>query len=496
MSERTVSEQVLESVLEERAGGGAPADLRASILAAVREEELRAPRGGTWRRNGRTLRLLAVAAMLATAAGGVLVVGAGQTTQDPRPAPTSGIAPSPAPSAPAVAAGLNDCYMMTSLATELGIESGPGPVVGAPASSVPVNGDLFIGTRAESGHALVRIDPSLASTTPVATGLSDPGRIASSPDGRTLAIDVSSRYAEDCLAPLLMSLPDGPFWQPFPVLRHEMVTGPAWAHDGSKLFAIREGYTNATDGDMGSVVAWDAMTGAIAKLGSPCAGCQLGSLSPSPDGTRLAVVYVGPTCALSQATADSPDSWQARCPDSGVAVLDERGAWESIPAGTVRGSIDGISWLDGLIGWADARTLVFGAMGSSFGIATYPIAGSSKGTFFPGPSAGEGWNLLGLSPDGSSVAVAVTGGGEKSPVIALIDVRDGSIQVVGSIPQHQAYNAAWAPDGRSIAVVSGSTEVGANQLVVLPLDGSVPRVRTLPTRVGDVWQTIAWPPAP
>jgi WD40 repeat protein len=501
MSERTVSERVLESILEERAGGGAPADLRASILAAVREEELRAPRSmtptGRWRRdNGRTLRLLAVAAVLATAAGGALVVGAGRTTQDSRPAPTSAVAPSPAPSAPAVVAGLNECFMMTNLATELGIEPGPGPVVGAPASSVPVNGDLFAGITADPGYALVRIDPSLASTTPVATGLSDPlGRIASSPDGRTLAVEVSSHYFEQCQAPLLMSLPDGPFWQPFLVGRNETVTEAAWAHDGSRLFAIHAGYTNATDGDMGSIVAWDAMTGAIAKLGSPCDGCRLGSLLPSPDGTRLAVVYVGLTCALSQDTSVDPDAWQSACPDSGVAVLDATGAWESFPAETLRASIDGVAWLDGLIGWADGRTLVFGAMGSSPGIATYPIDGAAKGTFFPGPPAS--WSdLLGLSPDGSAVAVTAGVIGEKSPVIALIDVRDGSIQVVGPIPEQAAYAVTWAPDGRSIAVLSySSKQADITQLVVLPLDGSPPRVRTLPCRPDD-GHNIAWPSAP
>src|SRR5262245_61780387 len=106
MTTRPVRDDVLESVLLGRAGDGAPADLRATILAAVTADTGRTVRRSWPRRH--PWRLLAVAAVLLTTVGTAVLVGTPHKAVDPRPSqlavvprlsPTPAVTASPPPSA-------------------------------------------------------------------------------------------------------------------------------------------------------------------------------------------------------------------------------------------------------------------------------------------------------------------------------------------------------------------------------------------------------------
>jgi uncharacterized delta-60 repeat protein len=103
MSMYAVSDERLEAVLRQRAGDHAPLDLAAGILDAIASERRGVPRAIP-RRNGRMIRLLAVAAVLGTTVSAAVLTGAGRTPDRPlQVEPTTVAEPSAVAPGPSVA---------------------------------------------------------------------------------------------------------------------------------------------------------------------------------------------------------------------------------------------------------------------------------------------------------------------------------------------------------------------------------------------------------
>src|SRR6478735_9376584 len=116
MNEQTTSDTLLESMLEARAAGAAPSDLRREVVAAALAEipaGRRRSRLAGDRTAGPPLRLLAIAAVLGTAAVGSLVAGGvlrdDRTPPDPATVVVPVTSPRPAASDPPGAPTLIRC---------------------------------------------------------------------------------------------------------------------------------------------------------------------------------------------------------------------------------------------------------------------------------------------------------------------------------------------------------------------------------------------------
>jgi Tol biopolymer transport system component len=178
MSDLLVRDDMLEAVLRSRAGDGAPADLRSSILAAVAAD---GPRVAVRRRaaTGHPWRLLAVAAVLLGTVGAALFVGGSRqavVTPPPSASVRAVVAPPPSASVQAVVPIVSASPTSTAgpSAVTVGSDQGQLAYIQGPADPLSGDpGDLYIANHDGS-------DPRLIKSTV-------DGLVGWSPSGRYLA---------------------------------------------------------------------------------------------------------------------------------------------------------------------------------------------------------------------------------------------------------------------------------------------------------------------
>jgi hypothetical protein len=303
------------------------------------------------------------------------------------------------------------------------------------------------------------------------------GRIVPSPDGRALAIEEGDLGQAGCGDPIVV-FAEGGRTRPFPTQAFQLVTDPAWAPDGSALYAVRRPTVDADgkpywDPDVvtrlagpGTVLRWDAVTGEVTELGGDCATCE--SLAVSPDGTRLA-------------------AWG----DQRLWVFED-GAWRAIADAPGE-----FPFSPRIVGWRDDEAIVmtdrriFGLDGSM--IAEWPEP-CCHGTGFASR----------LSPDGTTLAGVTLDDDFGGSSVTLLDTRDGSTRRIWSAGPYvdcsrnfgsneapecaaspeptadpmalsgYAKVVAWAPDGSAVLVAQPFLDSTQMRLWVVPVDGSGP----------------------
>jgi hypothetical protein len=401
------------------------------------------------------------------------------------------IVTSPAPDATTPGdepAAIGPCPRMAQILQTWAGAGDPGPLPAGPPARTAGAGDIVFtttGAQVDGGNVgSARIDPS-ADTLSLVTGDAaverrfpslwafphhPQSRMAASPDGRALAVEEGDLGQAGCGDPLVL-LADGGALRPFPVGAFEIVSDLAWAPDGSALYGVRRPTVDGQgrpyfDRDAGQVldgpgvvVRWDTSSREVTTLEGSCGSC--GQLYVSPDGRFVAT----------------------SSPEGNVFVHEPETGWRSITLGEP----------DGLVGWADAETLVLNGRRVVLDGTTRSSwdAPCCHGTGFGGP----------LSPDGSTIAGMTLSSDMGSWRVTLLDTMDGSAREIwdpaatpggGRAPSGYARVAAWAPDGSAVVVIEPTLDSTSATLWVVATDGSG-RTKSIDVVVPDMAATLGFP---
>ncbi len=369
---------------------------------------------GPWSPGWRRLMTIALVAVLTLALVGIGVLGGSAILDRIRavPAPTGLPAPSalPAPTATPAPPADEPCAAMTHLRfpdVPRANSRDPIPAVGP----FTGNGDVLvrINTDASGGTGIERLDPSQSppspvessaggelalQSAPVSSSVARGARMVVSPDGRAVAFEAGDLGSVGCGDPIVVSAKDG-YRRPFPGRAYELISDLAWAPDGSSLYGIRRptrdasgvAYTDALG--PGTVLRWDTATGKMTELPAGCEDCS--QLFVSPNGTHIAAEGAGV-----------------------VRFYDADGGWRQLTSG------------EGLLGWADDQSIVLrsGRVDLDGGSVVRWDSPETARHFSTGPL---------LSRDGTTIAAMTLSSDLKHENVTLIDVRDGSTRIIGSL---------------------------------------------------------------
>lgn len=472
MTDHTIPDELVESVLSARAGDGAPVDLRRQIVAAALSDPAHLRLSGEGRGRLGPVRLLAIAAVLAAAAGALFVAGSSRLAMHEDMVPSQPVSTPPALVAevPSPAPTPNRSPCPTTPLDDL--EHGPDPSPGLVAPGRRSAGDLVYVAPAIGG-----LKQQLRHLGGDAIGdrfVPMPAEMAASPDGRWVALSTSGSGSFSCSDVLLVSVPDGLFRRPFTAGVIESLRAPTWSSDGATLYAIHRTLAAgplAPPDDAGSMWAWDRTTDTSRDLGSPCAGCAVLAVYPSPDG-RVVAAFGPAGCRLSPFDC----GW-------GAAIVDD-GAWRVVatPADVARAFDSAFSEPMGVA--ADGALIAH--VGET--VTFLALDGSGEAMRVERPCC-DTLEIPALSPDGSAVA-AIVMDRSGSPTLALLDTRTRAWRLAGTIGQQGGpYAAAWAPDLRQVAYLRYLSD-GSSVLDIVATDGS--GVEERPFTGGEA---IAWLPA-
>jgi dipeptidyl aminopeptidase/acylaminoacyl peptidase len=485
MTTRPVRDDVLESVLLGRASDGAPADLRATILAAVAAEKGRAVRRSWPRRH--PWRLLAVAAILLTTVGTAILAGPPRKAVDPppsqlavvpRPSPTASTTtsspppPSTGPQAssdvtsPIGTASGGSCARLQNDAEQAGVTRRPWSVGHKGPGSTVSNG--LIAASGGSGPKDLRlIEVATGTSTRIGPSWGDAVSVLGwSPTGTALAFDAVLGVGGPGGCTGLFVRDDAGVVEV--AYRRGSYEGVAWSPDGSALAYVVSG----PEPDYWPHLTIAAADGSAPKdLGSICTGC--GFVDPpawSPDSAHVAITWM---------TVDQSDSR--------LSILDVRtGTWSIVPhsAGD-RFADSGFNANGGLGRWLDASTLLIAAdVMSPSGHQAYATVAIDK----PGmPTTRVAWPPIEvgtISPD----LRWVTNLGCGRCTLTVTSRASGHTRTLWDSTSD---NVAWSPDSRRL-IIATKRSIAKPGMWVIDVDGSGRRrITSTVAQVVD-WQPV-WP---
>lgn len=498
MSERTVPDDVLESMLAHRAGAGAPPGLRREIVNAAMTDTA-APIAADDRARRRVvtpLRLLGVAAVIGALGGAILIAGGVRRPEDPlrdavvpplptavsSPSTTPTHAPTPRPTtAPRSPEPTDDltpghvCDLLDQITSPIRPDPSFAGVPGRHA-----NGDLLVAPDDTNGEALtldrLTITGSQSTILELSPGVSLDDWLRLSPDGALVAFSVrGADIGSWCGEPVLLaSLADGVVARPFEVAAREAVSLPTWSPDGSTLYSVHEtiDLSDPVDEpqDPGTVLAWDRRTGTVTNLGSPCPDCRVVALFPSREAGRLVADVCDTGCS-------SNHSIRTRK----IAVLDG-GRWHVV-VDDLAGAFGYEYGVPETLGLTNGFRLVIGLDNV---VGTLSLGKSAAAAHYPATSCRIARSAL--SPDGSTVAAIIDDGATR---LGLLDLASGTwtngsagtaVGVCPSpfsdAPQVNWSAPVWSPDLTRVAIRVPVGEL--TQIRIVLLDGT--SVVDLPVR--------------
>lgn len=291
-------------------------------------------------------------------------------------------------------------------------------------------------------------------------------RFVPSYDGRAVAVEIGFKAA--CSDIVVVNADGSSFRRPFLARLGDRVSGATWSPDNSFLAAV-VGRSNSSNA---MVQEWHPGTGAIIRLGEPCARCELLGPPVWDPANTLAALYVDRACVPSD---------DARC-SPGLAFF-AKGEWRTVVSPQdMKVVVQRFSPSDGsvtLLGWQDGGLEI--AIGGT--VLRVPIDGA---TSTPGDPIVTKLQSMVRSPDGNLIA-GLTSNDTTFTGVAVLDLRTRTVRQVmtGSL---DLVEFAWSPDSMSLAINSVGPD--GRQLRTVGVDGTGMRVvSTVP--VG----AIAWLPA-
>jgi len=483
MTTSSLRDDLLESVLLDRAGDGVPSDLRAAILAAVSGESRRTARRSWGRRH--PWRLIAVAAILLAAVGTAMLVGAPRKADDPRPSQLA-VVPRQSSTPPATEPSLNptqpdasevattttatpsipSCAELQRDAEAAGVTSA-GWTVGRMGPGSTVANGLIAASGGPGSKDLRLIDPRTGTSSRIVPPWGDAVSVVGwSPTGAALAFDAvlgvgaprgcDGLFVRDDTRIVEVAYARGGF------------QGVVWSSAGSALAYVVFG----PEPDYQPHLIITTADGSGSRdLGSICGDCSfIDPPSWSPDGKYIAVTWL---------TADQSDSR--------LSILDvTTGSWSVVPhSAGARFADAGFGANGGLGRWLDDSTLLIQAdVMSAAGHPSYATVAVGK----PGmPMTRVSWPPIDvgtISPD--LRWVTDLGCGRCTLTVTSRDTGR----------THTLWNstfdfAAWSPDSRQL-VIATKRSTAKPGMWVIGVDGTGRR-RIASTVAGVVdWQPV-WP---
>jgi Tol biopolymer transport system component len=447
-------DDILEPIIRDRAGKDIPLDLRGQIMAAIRETgdvQPRRLRALPATRPGRGVTLLAAAILVAAAVG----IAASAGSQAVRRSPDASIAVN-APVSSSVTpfpSLVIPCTPMEDASRIGGLGNGPDPASGAAPATLR-NGDLLVAGASQSDVARVSPSDVKALLHPVMSfGLQSfaISELAASPDGTVIAADLGFKGVDGCQDVFVFGSGGGSLRRPFAVEAGQSVTSPRWAPDGRALAVVTESHARASQQPgPTSIDLWNAVTGSLTHLGTPCDGCAIsGPPAWSPSGGSIATLNGIQT--------------------PGVAVVTPNGQWRIVISGEqLQPPSDQLSQnvtlgSTTLLGWVDDNTVLLLVDDQ---VARLTV-GAPTELRFTGVRVALASTIL--SPDGTKVA-GPTFTGNTMDGVAVIDLATGPIRAIwkGNVDLLDVY---WAPDSKAI-VFQASLMNGDRGVWVANADGS------------------------
>jgi Tol biopolymer transport system component len=235
---------------------------------------------------------------------------------------------------------------------------------------------------------------------------------------------------------------------------------PVWSHDGSLL-----AFTQGAVGEAGQVMLVRADGSGLVAL-MPTSSLHLGTYAFTEDGRAVVMI----------------DGGKIRIADTDGSHIRDLATSQEVGDLAIRPGT-------GEVLYSDA---------SGQGIFALPIDGSRAARPVVAPRAGERFDWLRVSPDGSRVAYSASGDNAVGNTyqVHVADI-DGTTDVTIPMPEGAIFQdaPAWSNDGTRLAITRGYAQRDDDMvLAVVPADGSSTGVETEHRITGCCDTTMEWAP--
>jgi WD40 repeat protein len=241
------------------------------------------------------------------------------------------------------------------------------------------------------------------------------------------------------------------------------VTSVAWSSDGSKIATVTDGSDNAAAPWHGSVLIWDAATGAnLHTLTGHTA--RLDSVSWSPDGTKVVsaspidesvrvwdaatganlLTLTLPSASNNTSVAWSPDGAKLASTTNDKSIL----VWDSVTGDTLL-TLTGDTGTPAQLAWSpDGSKIAAGSYDRHLRVWDAATGDNLLTIKQDGVVGSVAW-----SPDGSKIASRMSDADTGSPGVNVWDATTGA--ALQTWPTDSSYtDVLWSPDGGKIATAT------------------------------------------